>query len=467
MDRGLYVAMTGAKQIMQAQAVNNHNIANLSTIGFRADTVAFDSEPIYGPGYATRVNAVAGDAGTDFSMGVMQNTSRDLDIAVNGKGFIAVRGTDGKEAYTRAGDLRVSPEGAVTTASGLAVLTESGPLVIPPSTQVTIGGDGTVSVVPQGSAPFAVTQVDRIKLVNPKTSDLQKGDDGLLRLKSGDKLKTDDSVSVTSGMLESSNVNAAQSLISMIELQRLYEFQIKSLNSTDQNEQSAERLMLTSCCFKEISEMNLALWAAKTGLDAQNTRMAVISNNLANTNTTGFKAGRAAFQDLMYQNIRQVGAQSTQNTQYSTGLTLGTGVRIVATEKDYTQGSVLQTNGSLDMSVNGRGFLQITMPDGTIAYTRDGSFSLDNQGNVVTASGYPLQPAINIPAGTQSVTIGNDGVVTITSATNAKGTQVGQIQLADFINEEGLQPTGNNLLVESAASGSPQVGTAGTNGLGH
>jgi flagellar basal-body rod protein FlgG len=212
--------------------------------------------------------------------------------------------------------------------------------------------------------------------------------------------------------------------------------------------------------------MNLALWAAKTGLDAQNTRMAVISNNLANTNTTGFKAGRAAFQDLMYQNIRQVGAQSTQNTQYSTGLTLGTGVRIVATEKDYSQGSVLQTNNSLDMSVNGRGFLQITMPDGTIAYTRDGSFSLDNQGNIVTASGYPLQPAINIPAASQSVTIGNDGVVTVKTATNVKGTQVGQIQLADFINEQGLQAIGNNLLVESAASGAPQVGTASTNGLG-
>ncbi len=212
--------------------------------------------------------------------------------------------------------------------------------------------------------------------------------------------------------------------------------------------------------------MNLALWAAKTGLDAQNTRMAVISNNLANTNTTGFKSGRAAFQDLMYQNIRQVGAQSTQNTQYATGLTLGTGVRIVATEKDYSQGSVLQTNNSLDMSVNGRGFLQITQPDGTIAYTRDGAFTLDNQGNVVTASGYPLQPAINIPPSAQSVTIGNDGVVTVKTAANAKGTQVGQIQLADFINEQGLQPIGNNLLVESAASGSPQVGTAGTNGLG-
>ncbi len=245
MDRGMYVAMTGAKQIMQAQAVNNHNIANISTIGFRADAVSFDSEPIYGPGYATRVNAVAGDAGTDFSSGTMETTGRDLDIAVNGKGFITVRGTDGKEAYTRAGDLRVTPTGAVTTASGLSVLSESGPVVIPPSTQVSIGGDGTISVVPQGSQAFAVTQVDRIKLVNPATKDLQKGEDGLLRLKSGAKAKTDESVTITSGVLESSNVNPALSLISMIELQRLYEFQIKSLNASDTNEQSAERLMQT------------------------------------------------------------------------------------------------------------------------------------------------------------------------------------------------------------------------------
>jgi flagellar basal-body rod protein FlgG len=193
--------------------------------------------------------------------------------------------------------------------------------------------------------------------------------------------------------------------------------------------------------------------------------MAVIANNLANTNTTGYKSSRAAFQDLLYQNIRQVGAQSTQNTQYSTGLTLGTGVRIVATEKNYAQGSVTQTNGSLDLAISGRGFLQITMPDGTVAYTRDGSLTMDSQGNVVTASGYPLQPAVTIPVGTQSITIGNDGVVTALSAAS-KSTQIGQIQLADFINEQGMQPIGNNLLVESAASGAPQVGTPGTNGLG-
>jgi len=246
MDRGLYVAMTGAKQIMQAQAVNNHNIANSSTTGFRADGVAFTSEPIYGPGYATRVNAVAGDAGTDFSSGVMMSTSRPLDIAVNGKGFIAVRGADGKEAYTRAGDLQVTASGAVVTSTGFPVLSESGPLTVPPSTQVTIGTDGTVSVVPLGLSAAAQSQVDRIKLVNPSTKDLQKGSDGLLRLKSGGKAKTDETVSIVSGELESSNVNAAQSLVNMIELQRLYELQIKSISSTDQNEQSAQRMMMAA-----------------------------------------------------------------------------------------------------------------------------------------------------------------------------------------------------------------------------
>jgi flagellar basal-body rod protein FlgG len=212
--------------------------------------------------------------------------------------------------------------------------------------------------------------------------------------------------------------------------------------------------------------MNLALWAAKTGLDAQNTQMSVIANNLANTNTTGFKADRASFQDLMYQNVQQVGAQSTQNTQYSTGLTVGTGVRIAATEKNYTQGSLSQTAGNFDLSISGLGFFQITMPDGTLSYTRDGSFSLDSQGNVVTASGYPLSPAITIPANAQSVSVGTDGTVSVTLAGTTKPTTVGQIQLASFINVQGLQPTGNNLLAESASSGAPQVGTPGTTGLG-
>ena len=235
--------MTGAKQIMQAQAVNNHNIANVNTVGFRADAVSFVSQPIYGPGFATRVNAVASDAGTDFSTGVMQSTGRELDVAVNGKGYIAVQGLDGKEAYTRAGDLRVSAEGAVTTATGLPVLTEQGPLNVPPATTITLGSDGTVSVVPLGLSPSAISQTDVVKLVNPPAQNLQKGDDGLFRLKDGSKAPTDPTVTLTSGMLESSNVNAAQSLINMIELQRQYDFQVKSMNSSDQNEQMAEQMM--------------------------------------------------------------------------------------------------------------------------------------------------------------------------------------------------------------------------------
>jgi len=235
--------MTGAKQIMQAQAVNNHNIANVNTVGFRADAVSFVSQPIYGMGYPTRVNAVASDGGTDYSTGVMQSTGRELDVAVNGKGYIAVQGLDGKEAYTRAGDLRVTADGAVTTASGLPVLTEQGPLNVPPATDVTIGSDGTVSVLPLGLTPSAISQTDVVKLVNPPEQSLQKGDDGLLRLKDGTKAPTDPTVRLSSGMLESSNVTAAQSLINMIELQRLYEFQIKSMTSSDQNEQTAEQLM--------------------------------------------------------------------------------------------------------------------------------------------------------------------------------------------------------------------------------
>jgi flagellar basal-body rod protein FlgF len=228
---------------MQAQAVNNHNIANANTVGFRADAVSFVSQPIYGDGYATRVNAVASDSGTDYSSGVMQGTGRNLDVAINGKGYIAVLGTDGKEAYTRSGDLRVSPLGAVTTASGLPVLTEQGPLNIPPATTVTIGSDGTVSVVPLGLAPSASSQTDTIKLVNPPQQNLQKGDDGLLRLKDGTKAPTDPTVTLTSGVLESSNVNGPQSLINMIELQRLYELQVRAMNTFDQTEQSSEQLL--------------------------------------------------------------------------------------------------------------------------------------------------------------------------------------------------------------------------------
>jgi flagellar basal-body rod protein FlgG len=212
--------------------------------------------------------------------------------------------------------------------------------------------------------------------------------------------------------------------------------------------------------------MNPALWAAKTGLDAQQTRMTVTSHNLANVNTTGFKKGRAVFEDLLYQNVRQVGAAASQDTQAPTGLSLGTGVRVVATEKNYTQGNMQQTGSALDVAVNGRGFFQVMLPDGTLGYTRDGDFQTNAQGELVTASGYRVQPGITIPDGAQSVTIGKDGVITVAIAGQSTPTQVGSIQIFDFVNPAGLQPRGENMLVESAASGAAQGGTPGLNGLG-
>lgn len=212
--------------------------------------------------------------------------------------------------------------------------------------------------------------------------------------------------------------------------------------------------------------MDPALWAAKTGLEAQQTRMAVTANNLANVNTTGFKRGRVAFEDLLYQNVRQVGADAAQDTQLPSGLMLGTGVRVVATEKNYTQGNLQVTSNALDVAINGRGFFQVTLPDGTNAYTRDGSFKVNAQGELVTSGGYRMQPAVSIPDGAQSVSIGTDGAVTVQLVGQAAPSQVGSLQIVDFINPAGLQARGENLVLESAASGPPQAGTPGLNGLG-
>lgn len=212
--------------------------------------------------------------------------------------------------------------------------------------------------------------------------------------------------------------------------------------------------------------MNTALWAAKTGLDAQQTRMAVISNNLANTNTTGFKRGRASFEDLLYQNRAQAGGQTSQSTRHPSGTMVGTGVRVVAIQKTFGQGTVAQTGNALDVAVNGRGFFQVLTPDGSTAYTRDGSFQVDEQGQLVTSSGYPVQPGITIPAAAQSVTVGRDGTVSAQLAGQAAPAQIGNIQLSDFINQAGLEPRGQNLFVETAASGAPQVATPGVNGVG-
>ena len=212
--------------------------------------------------------------------------------------------------------------------------------------------------------------------------------------------------------------------------------------------------------------MASALQVAKTGLDAQQTRMTVIANNLANVSTTGFKKGRAAFEDLLYETVAQPGALSSQNTELPSGLMIGTGVRTVSTEKIFTQGSLVRTDSNLDLAIQGRGFLQVLMPDGSTAYTRDGSFLINSQGQVVTSSGYELDPGLTIPTETLSITIGTDGTVSALTSGSTAPTQIGTVQLADFINPQGLQAAGQNLFKETVASGNPQTGTPGLNGLG-
>lgn len=209
-----------------------------------------------------------------------------------------------------------------------------------------------------------------------------------------------------------------------------------------------------------------ALWVAKTGLSAQDTNLTTISNNLANVSTTGFKRDRAEFQDLLYQIKRQPGAQSTQDSELPSGLQLGTGVRIVGTQKNFNAGSLQTTEQPLDMAIDGRGFFQILQPDGTTSYTRDGTFHLDSNGQIVNASGFALEPAIVIPNDAQTFTVGRDGTVSITIAGNPAAQVIGNLQTADFINPAGLQAVGNNLFLETAASGAPQVGTPGLAGFG-
>ncbi len=212
--------------------------------------------------------------------------------------------------------------------------------------------------------------------------------------------------------------------------------------------------------------MNGALWAAKTGLDAQQTRMNVISNNLANVNTTGFKRDRAVFEDLVYQNIRQSGSQSSQDTQLPSGLSVGTGTRVVATEKLFTQGNFTATENSTDLAIQGQGFFEILKPDGSTAYTRDGSFQINADGQLVNSSGFPLQPAISVPENITSLSIGLDGTVSAQVAGDSVPTQLGNILLTNFINPTGLQAIGGNLYSETASSGGPQQGTPGIQGLG-
>ncbi len=212
--------------------------------------------------------------------------------------------------------------------------------------------------------------------------------------------------------------------------------------------------------------MHAALYVSKTGLAAQDMKLTTVANNLANASTTGFKRDRAVFEDLLYQIQRQPGAQNTEETQLPSGLQLGTGVRVVGTQKEFTSGSLQITSQSLDLAIDGRGFFQILQPDGNIAYTRDGQFHLNADGEFVNASGLLLQPAITVPQGVQNVSIGTDGTVSATIAGDPAPQVLGNIQLVDFVNPAGMQAGGGNLFFETASSGDPIVGTPGENGMG-
>jgi flagellar basal-body rod protein FlgF len=243
MDRLVYVAMSGAKEILRAQAANNHNLANASTNGFRADMSAFQTQEVVGAGLHSRAYATSDSVGWDSTSGSLEATGRDLDVAVKGAGWLAVQASDGSEAYTRAGDLRVDPTGVLTTASGLPVLGDSGPVTIPPSSSITIGGDGTVSVVPRGQQVKTISTVGRIKLVNPAAADLERGTDGLFRLRAGGAAPADASVQLVSGTLEGSNVNIAETMTNMIELSRNYDLQIKAMKAAEDNDAASSKLL--------------------------------------------------------------------------------------------------------------------------------------------------------------------------------------------------------------------------------
>ncbi len=242
MDRMLYVAMSGANQTQVAQTINNHNLANVNTTGFRADLEAMRAMPLFGPGFPTRVYAMAERPGVDLSAGTVTATGRELDIAVNGDGWIAVQAPDGTEAYTRAGDLRVTTAGQLVTGAGHAVMGTGGPIAIPPSEKIEIGGDGTITLRPLGQSAATLATADQIKLVNPPKETLEKGSDGLFRLKDGGLAPADPNVRIQTGSLESSNVSAVDAMVTMITLARQYEMQVRMMRVAEDNDAAAAEI---------------------------------------------------------------------------------------------------------------------------------------------------------------------------------------------------------------------------------
>ena len=246
MDKSLYVAMTGAIQNMRDTAIHANNLANVSTTGFRSDYAQARSMPVFGETYASRVYAMEENPGTNFDTGTLIETGRELDIAVNGEGWIVVQATDGSEAYTRAGELRVDSVGILRSGNGLPVMGQGGPIALPPFEKITIGGDGTISIQGVGAGPESVAQVERIKLVNPDAAQLYKGTDGLMRQRNGLAAPADASVGIATGFIEGSNVNAVEALTELISLSRQFELHVKMMNTAEENSESSARLLQLS-----------------------------------------------------------------------------------------------------------------------------------------------------------------------------------------------------------------------------
>ncbi|MDO7597473.1 MAG: flagellar basal-body rod protein FlgF [Pseudomonadota bacterium] len=243
MDRMLYISMNAAQQTMLSQAANSNNLANVNTTGFRADFEQFRSQPVFGEGLPTRVYSMSERPATDYQQGSVQSTGRELDVSIQGDGFLAVQGKDGREGYTRAGDLQITASGQLVTGAGLAVMGEGGPIAIPPAEKIEIGSDGTITIRPIGGDANALAVLDRIKLVKPELNNVFKDSDGLMRMQDGTDAPLDAAVTLASGTLEGSNVNAVSALVNMIELQRQYEMQVKMMKSADDNGAASARLL--------------------------------------------------------------------------------------------------------------------------------------------------------------------------------------------------------------------------------
>jgi flagellar basal-body rod protein FlgF len=243
MDRFLYIAMSGAKETLRAQTVNNHNLANASTTGFRADLDAFQSRAVAGTGFASRAYATDATTGWDQTQGALLATNNGLDVGIKGAGWITVQGPDGREAYTRAGDLRIDPSGMLMNGAGHPVMGDSGPISVPPNSSVGVGSDGTISIVPLGQGPETTAIVGRIKLVNPPPETLARGEDGLFRTTDGSDAASDSNVQLASGVLESSNVNVADAMVNMIELSRQFDLQVKAMRTAEDNASSSAQLL--------------------------------------------------------------------------------------------------------------------------------------------------------------------------------------------------------------------------------